>query len=181
MTKSPTFLNLPFNLVRNVNVLFVAFSEYMTFSTNRIRRSFYGLLRISELQLLCCLYHIKVALPKSAFDRVPKVISSWQNTITFNNIMVGKTSLPFILPALKTSNKKSRISAPLKFWILNYILSYVTLQLFYKTRLIFQTSLSKKCIGNSKKYYKYVKKVPPKAIWADKKWAGFWQISLYIK
>ena len=25
------------------------------------------------------------------------------------------------------------------------------------------------------------KKVLTKAIWADKKWAGFWQISLYIK
>ena len=25
------------------------------------------------------------------------------------------------------------------------------------------------------------KKVLIKAIWADKKWAGFWQISLYIK
>ena len=29
------------------------------------------------------------------------------------------------------------------------------------------------------KQYKHLKKA--KAIWADKKWAGFWQISLYIK
>jgi hypothetical protein len=28
------------------------------------------------------------------------------------------------------------------------------------------------------KYYKHLKKG---AVWADKKWAGFWQISLYIK
>ena len=32
-----------------------------------------------------------------------------------------------------------------------------------------------------RKYYKHLKKVLTKAIWADKKWAGFWQISLYIK
>ena len=31
------------------------------------------------------------------------------------------------------------------------------------------------------KYYKHLKKVLNKAIWADKKWTGFWQISLYIK
>ena len=31
------------------------------------------------------------------------------------------------------------------------------------------------------KYYKHLKKVPTKAIWVDKKWAGLWQISLYIK
>ena len=29
--------------------------------------------------------------------------------------------------------------------------------------------------------HKHSKKVLTKAIWADKKWAGFWQISLYIK
>ena len=32
------------------------------------------------------------------------------------------------------------------------------------------------------KYYKHLKKKDPiKAIWADKKWDGFWKISLYIK
>ena len=31
------------------------------------------------------------------------------------------------------------------------------------------------------KYYKHLKKVLTKAIWADKKWTGFWQISLHIK
>ena len=31
------------------------------------------------------------------------------------------------------------------------------------------------------KYYKHLKKVLTKSIWSDKKWAGFWQISLYIK
>ena len=31
------------------------------------------------------------------------------------------------------------------------------------------------------KYYKHLKKCAHQAIWTDKKWAGFWQISLYIK
>ena len=31
------------------------------------------------------------------------------------------------------------------------------------------------------KYYRHLKKELTKAIWADKKWAGFWQISQYIK
>ena len=31
------------------------------------------------------------------------------------------------------------------------------------------------------KYYKHLKKGAHQAIWADKKWAGFWQVSLYSK
>ena len=31
------------------------------------------------------------------------------------------------------------------------------------------------------KYYKHLKKVPTKAIWADKKWVGFWQITYFAK
>ena len=40
------------------------------------------------------------------------------------------------------------------------------------------TSISKLCIPSTINIWK---KVLTKAIWADKKWASFWQISLYIK
>ena len=35
--------------------------------------------------------------------------------------------------------------------------------------------------GIHPKYYRHLKKVLTKAIWAEKKWAGFWKVSLYIK